>query len=99
MPVGESRGGAALSAAEAYVILDELRPVVYSLSDEEIGKRGTPEEAVGFSGESVPDLLAGPGGKGYKPLDLVAVLTAALQDQRRTIARLESRIAALEAAR
>ncbi|RPI70803.1 MAG: hypothetical protein EHM45_24375, partial [Desulfobacteraceae bacterium] len=66
-----------LSAAEALAALNELNPVKY------VYKADRSEKHVGFIAEDVPELLATKDRKGLSALDIVAVLTKALQEQQK----------------
>jgi hypothetical protein len=88
-------GSAEVTAAEARGVLDRLTPVVYTSEDTEDGKT-TAATRVGFVAEDIPEMIAGPDGKGYRPIDLVAVLTKIVQEQQATIEDLEARLSALE---
>jgi hypothetical protein len=68
-----------LSAAEALAALKELNPVKY------VYKADKTEKHVGFIAEDVPELLATKDRKGLSAMDIVAVLTKALQEQQKTI--------------
>ena len=77
----------ALSGAQAMQALAELRPVTYNY------KVDAEEKHVGFIAEDVPELLASKDRKSLSALDIVAVLTRAVQEQKRT---LEEKSQALE---
>jgi len=81
-----------LSGEEAIAALDGLTPVLYR------GK-GSPdnEQYVGFIAEDVPALVAQNDRESLSPMDIVAVLTRALQVERRKNQELEARLARLEA--
>ena len=88
-----------LTLDDARATLDALSPVLFTY-------RADPDERhVGFIAEDVPDLVATRDRKGLSPMDIAAVLTrvvqeqqVALEAQRKQIAELAARIAALEAA-
>jgi hypothetical protein len=66
-----------LSASEAGVALDALDPVKYNYkTDREDGY-------VGFIAEDVPELVASKDRRGMSSMDVVAVLTKVLQEQKR----------------
>jgi hypothetical protein len=69
----------ALSGAQALQALAELRPVTYNY------KVDAEEKHVGFIAEDVPELLASKDRKSLSALDIVAVLTKAVQEQKRTL--------------
>jgi hypothetical protein len=79
-----------LTADEAMNTLKDLNPVKYNY------KVDTTEKHVGFIAEDVPELVAAKDKKGMSPMDLVAVLTKVVQEQQKTIAQLQERIAKLE---
>jgi hypothetical protein len=89
----------ALSGDEAINALLGLEPVTYN------PKAAPSERHVGFIAEEVPDLVATPDRKTLSSMDIVAVLTRAVQQQHQEIVNrdqrisdLESRLTALEAA-
>jgi hypothetical protein len=80
-----------LSADEAIGALDALAPVRYNyLTDEE-------DEYVGFIAEDVPELVASKDRKGMSAMDVVAVLTKVLQEQRKTVRDQSAAVERLEA--
>lgn len=81
-----------LTAEEAEAALEALEPVKYNY------KTDDEDRYVGFIAEDVPDLVASKDRKGMSAMDVVAVLTKVVQEQKDTIARLESRIDDLEEA-
>ena len=88
-----------LTAGDARATLNGLSPVHFTY-------RAAPDEHhVGFIAEDVPDLVATADRTGLSSMDIVAVLTrvvqeqeAALEAQRKQMAELAARLAALEAA-
>jgi hypothetical protein len=79
-----------LEADEALAALAELQPVRYrGLNDPE------EEEYVGFIAEDVPALVAMNDRKGLSAMDVVAVLTKALQEQQKAIQEQQQAIAGL----
>lgn len=54
------------------------------------------ERHVGFIAEDVPDRVATRDRKTLSPMDIVAVLARAVQEQQRTIAELAAKVKALE---
>jgi hypothetical protein len=70
---------AELSAADAVTTLDALTPVTYNY------KADSEEKHVGFIAEDVPDLVATKDRTSLAPMDIVAVLTKVVQQQRQTI--------------
>ncbi len=79
-----------LTADEAINVVEGLNPVKYN------SKMSKEEKHVGFIAEEVPDLVATNNRKGLSPMDIVAVLTKVVQEQQRTISKLQERIAVLE---
>ena len=69
----------ALSGAQALQALAELRPVTYNY------KVDAEEKHVGFIAEDVPELLASKDRKSLSALDIVAVLTKAVQEKSRMV--------------
>ena len=69
----------ALSGAQALQALAELRPVTYNY------KVDAEEKHVGFIAEDVPELLASKDRKSLSALDIVAVLTKAVQEQKQMV--------------
>ena len=69
----------ALSGAQALQALAELRPVTYNY------KVDAEEKHVGFIAEDVPELLASKDRKSLSALDIVAVLTRAVQEQKQVV--------------
>jgi hypothetical protein len=68
-----------LTNEDAAKALAELNPVRYNY-------KVTPDEGhVGFIAEDVPELVARKDRKGLSPMDIVAVLTKVVQEQRREI--------------
>jgi len=65
-----------LSAAEAGKALQELNPVTFSY------KTNPGEKHVGFIAEEVPSLVASPDRKGLSAMDVVAVLTKVVKEQK-----------------
>jgi hypothetical protein len=82
-----------LSAGEAATTLDQLLPVKFNYKSDPQA-----DTQLGFIAEDVPELVATPKRKGIQPLDIIAVLTKALQTQQERIAALEWKLARLEAA-
>jgi hypothetical protein len=79
-----------LTTDEAIEALDGLTPVKFNYKAEK------EEEYVGFIAEDVPELVSTKDRKHMTPMDVVAVLTKVVQEQQKTISKLEERIAQLE---
>jgi hypothetical protein len=76
---------------EAEALLDELHTVTFRYRDD-------PETVrIGFIAEQMPAMLAADDRQAYRPADVVAVLAAVVRRQQETLARLRSRLAALDA--
>lgn len=70
-----------LGETEALEALDKLNPVKYNY------KIDKEEQYLGFIAEDVPELVATKSRKTMSPMDVVALLTKVVQDQRRTLDR------------
>lgn len=81
---------AELSGAAAMATLRDLNPVTYRYKAD-----ATQEQHVGFIAEDVPDLVASAGRDRLAPMDIVAVLTRAVQEQQKTISALVAEVDAL----
>ncbi len=81
-----------VSAEEAVATLVKLEPVQYNY------KADKEEQYVGFIAEDVPDLVAVNDRKGLSAMDITAVLTKVVQEQQKTIAELQERLAEVEIA-
>lgn len=68
-----------LTREEANQVLDGLTPVKYNYKTDKEDKH------VGFIAEDVPELVATKDRKGLSPMDIVAVLTSVVQDEKNTI--------------
>ncbi len=81
-----------LSSTEALETLVNLSPVKFKY-------KADPEKAnhIGFIAEEVPDLVATPDRKGLSAMDIVGVLTKAVQEQQKTIAALTEKVTTLAA--
>jgi hypothetical protein len=83
---------AELTSAEAASLIDGLRPVTFRFRD-------TPDTArIGFIAEQMPAAVATTDRIGYRPVDLLAVLTAVVRQQQATLAELRHRLAVIEEA-
>ena len=80
-----------LQAEDAIETLQKLNPVTFSY------KVSPEENHVGFIAEDVPELVATKDRKGLSPMDIVAVLTKVVQEQRSTIGALVEKLSRLEA--
>lgn len=80
-----------LSSQEAMRTLAGLNPVKFRY-------KADTEKAnhVGFIAEDVPDLVAKPDRKGLNSMDIVGVLTKAVQEQQKTILALSKKVESLE---
>jgi hypothetical protein len=76
----------ALATEEALDTLKELNPVKFAY------KKDMTEKHVGFIAEEVPDLVSTKDRKGLNPMDIVAVLTKAAQEQQKTILTLREEL-------
>jgi len=81
-----------VSAEEAVATLVKLEPVQYNY------KTDKKEQYVGFIAEDVPDMVAVNDRKGLSAMDITAVLTKVVQEQQKTIAELQERLAEVEIA-
>lgn len=86
-----------LSLDEAEKTIDGLNPVKYNY------KSDLEEQNIGFIAEDVPDLVATKDRKGLSPMDVVAVLTKVVQEQKNALLKqqqviddLKARVANLE---
>jgi hypothetical protein len=79
-----------LSLDDAAETLSALEPVTFAY------KVDPTEKHVGFIAEDVPALVATGDRTGLSPMDIVAVLTKVVQEQQKTIAELQARVAQLE---
>lgn len=80
----------AVSGQEALETLEKLSPVHFAY-------RSTPNvHSIGFIAEDVPDIVATRDRKSLRPMDIVAVLTRATQEQQKAIEILSRQIAALQ---
>jgi len=68
-----------LSSSKAMDALEQLNPVEFNY------KVDPEEKHLGFIAEDVPDLVASRDRKGMSPMDVVAVLTKALQEQHKMV--------------
>ncbi len=79
-----------LTMEEANQTLDGLSPVKYNYKTDKEDKH------VGFIAEDVPDLVATKDRKGLSALDIVAVLTKVVKEQKDTIAELSKKVDAMQ---
>jgi hypothetical protein len=79
-----------LDADEAMSAFSDLNPVRFYY------KQNRKEEHLGFIAEDVPDLVASNSRKNLSTMDVVAVLTKVVQEQQKTIDKLNERITQLE---
>jgi hypothetical protein len=54
------------------------------------------DKHVGFIGEDVPELIATKDRKGLSPMDMVAVLTKVVREQRKAISELSEKVDTLQ---
>ena len=73
-----------LNGDEAMEVLAKLNPVKFNY------KAQAEETHVGFIAEDVPELVATKDRKGMSPMDVVAVLTKVVKEQRRVMEKQES---------
>ncbi len=79
-----------LTRQEANQVLDGLSPVKFNYrTDKE-------DRHVGFIAEDVPELVATKDRKALSPMDIVAVLTRVVQEQKNTIAELSKKVDAMQ---
>jgi hypothetical protein len=78
-----------LPAAAAADALAALNPVMFRYNDDE------QQQHVGFIAEDVPDLVAMKDRKGLAPMDIVAVLTKVVQEQKVTIEEQKTQLSSL----
>jgi Chaperone of endosialidase len=80
-----------LSSKEALETLNHLNPVKFRY-------KADAERAhhIGFIAEEVPELVATPDRQGLSPMDIVGVLTKAVQEQQKTIVALAEKVKTLE---
>jgi hypothetical protein len=79
-----------LSGEDALHAVEQLRPVHYKF------KHDSETPRLGFIAEEVPELVASQDRKTISPMDLVAVLTAALREQLMVTKSLNERVSRLE---
>ncbi len=94
-------GGSAepVTVVEARDLLGRLNPKVYRYMDEEEGREPIERTKIGFDPAELPDLVTTPDKRGYRPIDLMAVLSMIIREQQATIEALETRVSALEESR
>jgi hypothetical protein len=80
----------ALTTEEADRTLEGLNPVKYNYKADKENKH------VGFIAEDVPDLVATKDRKGLSPMDIVAVLTKVVQEQKNMISDLSKKVEAMQ---
>ena len=82
-----------LGGPAALTLLDGLNPVAFKFKGDD-----SANTHLGFIAEDIPAVLAASDGQGYRPLEIIAVLTKALQVQQTMIRGLQEQIFALKAA-
>jgi Chaperone of endosialidase len=80
-----------LSGEDALQAVEQLRPVHYTFKHDEDHTRH-----LGFIAEEVPELVASQDRKTVRPMDIIAVLTAALREQLILTKSLTDRVSCLE---
>ena len=80
-----------ISAEEAMEALDELTPVSFNYKNDK-----EKELHLGFIAEDVPEIVATKDRKGLSPMDILAVITKATQEQEKRIKELENENKALK---
>lgn len=78
-----------LDTQKARDVLEGLNPVTFNF------KGDTAKTTMGFIAEEVPDAVAAYDKKAISPMEIVAVLTSVLKEQKKTIAKLEKELAIL----
>ncbi|MCP5050722.1 MAG: tail fiber domain-containing protein [bacterium] len=78
-----------LSAEDAIEAFTDLKPVTYNYLKHD-------ENKVGFIAEDVPELVATKSRKSIGAMDVIAVLTKVVQEQQKTIEKLEKRLEKVE---
>jgi hypothetical protein len=78
-----------LTSEEALAAFRELEPVKFNY------KADKEEKYLGFIAEDVPELVAMKDRKGLSPMDVVAVLTKAVQEQQKTISNYQKTVSEL----
>lgn len=85
------RNIASISSSEALDVLKGLNPVKFVFRDDQCNR-----QCLGFIAEDVPDLVATPNRDAISPMDIIAVLTKALQAQESLVSELSTKLASLE---
>jgi len=80
-----------LPSEEVTELLKGLKPVKYSFKGSQ-----SDELHLGFISEEVPDLVASADKSAISPMDIIAILTKAVQDQQQSIKRLTSYVQSQE---
>jgi hypothetical protein len=78
-----------LSTQKAKKILDGLNPVTFNF------KGDTEKTTMGFIAEEVPQAVAANDQKAISPMEIVAVLTSVVKDQRKAISALQQQVEAM----
>ncbi|MFH1278629.1 MAG: hypothetical protein ABIK65_09640 [Candidatus Eisenbacteria bacterium] len=81
----------------AMAALASLRPRVVPVAEEEEGKTFVETTKLGFLVSELPDMVKNEQGNGYRPFDIVAILTKVVQEQQKTIDARDAKLADLEA--
>ncbi len=88
-----------LTSDQAREVVDQLNPMVFQYVAKQGVEPGIEKVKVGFDLLELPDMLTTHDKKGYKPIDLVAILSMLVKEQQATIEALEVRVEALEEGR
>jgi len=83
----------ALSTQKAKKILDGMNPVAFNF------KGDTGKTTMGFIAEDVPSAVAAKDQKAISPMDIIAVLTSVVKDQRKAISKLQQQVESLPSAK
>lgn len=82
-----------LTGSAALTLLEELNPVVFKFKGDDSARTH-----FGFIAEDIPAVLADSDSQTYRPFEVIAVLTKALQEQQTMIQALQEQIWTLKAA-
>jgi hypothetical protein len=79
-----------LDAEEAMAVFTELNPITFNYKGEQ------DEEQLGFIAEEVPEMVATKNRDAISAMDIVTLLTKVVQEQQKTITKLEKKIEEIE---